>query len=58
LALVGQGLTDKQTAADLMISLATVRFDLERIGDKTGQRRRAELTRFAVDLGPVSRFSS
>jgi DNA-binding CsgD family transcriptional regulator len=40
LALVGRGLTDKQIAADLMISLTTVRSHLERIRDKTGQRRR------------------
>ena len=55
LALVGQGLTDKQISADLMISLATVRSHLDRIRDKTGQRRRADLTRIAVDLGLLSR---
>lgn len=53
LALVGGGLTDKQVAAHLTISLATVRSHLDRIRDKTGQRRRAELTRLAVDLGLV-----
>jgi DNA-binding CsgD family transcriptional regulator len=54
LSLVGRGRTDKQIAADLMISLATVHSHLDRIRDKTGQRRRAELTRLAVDLGLVS----
>jgi DNA-binding CsgD family transcriptional regulator len=55
LALVGRGLTDKQVAVQLSISLATVHSHLDRIRDKTGQRRRAELTRLAVELGLVPR---
>ena len=51
LALVGRGLTDKEIAGALMISLATVRSHLDRIRTKTGRRRRAELTRLAVDMG-------
>ena len=51
LSLVGRGLTDKQIADELVISLATVRSHLDRIRDKTGRRRRPELTRLAVELG-------
>jgi DNA-binding NarL/FixJ family response regulator len=51
LGLVGQGLTDKEIAAALVISLATVRSHLDRIRDKTGRRRRPELTRLADELG-------
>jgi DNA-binding CsgD family transcriptional regulator len=51
LGLVGRGLTDKEIAAQLFISLATVRSHLDRIRDKTARRRRPELTRLAVELG-------
>jgi DNA-binding CsgD family transcriptional regulator len=51
LSLVGLGRTDKQIAAELVISLATVRSHLDRIRDKTGRRRRPELTRLADELG-------
>jgi DNA-binding CsgD family transcriptional regulator len=51
LGLVGRGLTDKEIAAALVISLATVRSHLDRIRDKTGRRRRPELTRLADELG-------
>ena len=54
LGLVGCGLTDKEIAARLVISLTTVRSHLDRIRDKTGRRRRPELTRLAVDLGLTS----
>ncbi|MDX6679710.1 MAG: hypothetical protein QOE31_3762 [Solirubrobacteraceae bacterium] len=54
LGLLGGGLTDKQIAAQLVISLATVHSHLDRIRDKTGRRRRPELTRLAIDLGLVS----
>ncbi|MDQ6617615.1 MAG: helix-turn-helix transcriptional regulator [Actinomycetota bacterium] len=50
LGLVGRGLTDREIAAKLVISLATVRSHLDRIRDKTGRRRRPQLTRLAVDL--------
>ncbi|MDX6537479.1 MAG: hypothetical protein QOD37_1820, partial [Gaiellales bacterium] len=55
LALLARGLTDKQIAAELVISLATVRSHLDRIRDKTGRRRRPELTRLAVELGLSAR---
>ena len=48
LALVAEGLTDNQIAEKLFISLRTVRSHLDRIRDKSGCRRRAELTRLAV----------
>jgi DNA-binding NarL/FixJ family response regulator len=51
LGLVGGGLTDKEIAASLVISLATVRSHLDRIRDKTGCRRRPELIRLADELG-------
>jgi DNA-binding CsgD family transcriptional regulator len=51
LTLVGRGRTDAQIAEQLFISVHTVRSHLERIRDKTGCRRRADLTRFALHAG-------
>jgi len=51
LGLLGRGMTDKEIAAELVISLATVRSHLDRIRDKTGRRRRPELIRLADELG-------
>lgn len=51
LAAVAGGLTDDQVAKHLFISVKTVHSHLDRIRDKTGVRRRAELTRLAVRLG-------
>ncbi len=51
LALLADGATDHQIAKALFISVATVRSHLDRIRDKTGCRRRPELTRLAVELG-------
>jgi predicted ATPase/DNA-binding CsgD family transcriptional regulator len=51
--LVAQGLTDAQIAAQLYISVRTVRSHLDRIRDKTGCRRRADLTRLALSAGLV-----
>ena len=53
LALIARGLTDRQIGEQLFISASTVRSHLDRIGDKTGLRRRAELTRLAVEQGLV-----
>jgi DNA-binding CsgD family transcriptional regulator len=50
-ALVAGGATDVQIAERLFLSVNTVRSHLERIRDKTGARRRAELTRYAVQAG-------
>jgi predicted ATPase/DNA-binding CsgD family transcriptional regulator len=47
-ALVARGRTDAQIAAELYISVRTVRTHLDRIRDKTGCRRRADLTRLAL----------
>jgi pSer/pThr/pTyr-binding forkhead associated (FHA) protein len=49
LALVAQGLTDQGIGDRLFISISTVRSHLDRIREKTGLRRRAELTRYALD---------
>jgi DNA-binding CsgD family transcriptional regulator len=46
--LVAKGRTDAQIAAELYISIRTVRSHLDRIRDKTGCRRRADLTRLAL----------
>jgi len=51
--LVAQGCTDAQIAAQLYISIRTVRSHLDRIRDKTGCRRRADLTRLALSAGLV-----
>lgn len=51
LALVAGGATDRQIADELFISIATVRSHLDRIQDKTGRRRRADLTRLALEIG-------
>lgn len=49
LSLVATGLTDQEIARSLAISATTVRSHLERIRDKTGRRRRADLTRLALE---------
>jgi DNA-binding CsgD family transcriptional regulator len=46
--LVAQGRTNAQIAAQLYISVRTVSSHLDRIRDKTGCRRRADLTRLAL----------
>jgi DNA-binding CsgD family transcriptional regulator len=51
--LVAQGRTDAQIAAELYISTRTVGSHLDRIRDKTGCRRRADLTRLALSAGLV-----
>ena len=51
--LVAQGRTDAQIAGQLFISVSTVRSHLDRIRDKSGCRRRADLTRFALQAGLV-----
>jgi DNA-binding CsgD family transcriptional regulator len=51
--LVARGATDLQIAARLYISVSTVRSHLDRIRDKTGCRRRADLTRLALQAGLV-----
>ena len=53
ITLVGQGCTDAQVAAQLSVSVRTVRSRLDRIRDKTGCRRRADLTRLALQAGLV-----
>ena len=50
-ALVAQGHTNAQIAAQLYISVRTVTSHLDRIRDKTGCRRRADLTRLALTAG-------
>jgi predicted ATPase/DNA-binding CsgD family transcriptional regulator len=52
-ALVAQGKTDAQIATQLYISIRTVRSHLDRIRDKSGCRRRADLTRLAGEAGLI-----
>jgi DNA-binding CsgD family transcriptional regulator len=51
--LVAQGRTNAQIAGQLYISVRTVSSHLDRIRDKTGCRRRADLTRLALQAGLV-----
>jgi DNA-binding NarL/FixJ family response regulator len=51
LTLLARGLTDREIAERLFISASTVRSHLDRIGEKTGLRRRAALTRLAIGMG-------
>jgi DNA-binding NarL/FixJ family response regulator len=51
--LVAQGRTDTQIAGQLYISVNTVRSHLDRIRDKSGYRRRAALTRLALQAGLI-----
>ena len=51
--LVAQGRTNAQIAGQLYISVRTVSSHLDRIRDKTGCRRRADLTRLALQSGLV-----
>jgi class 3 adenylate cyclase len=48
--LVAEGLTDEQIGEKLSVSPRTVRSNLDRIREKTGLRRRLELTRLAFEL--------
>jgi predicted ATPase/DNA-binding CsgD family transcriptional regulator len=52
-ALVAQGRTDAEIAEKLFISIRTVRTHLDRIRDKSGCRRRADLTRLALQEGII-----
>jgi len=49
LSLLADGETDADIADKLFISVRTVRSHLDRIRDKTGKRRRAELARLAFE---------
>jgi predicted ATPase/DNA-binding CsgD family transcriptional regulator len=51
--LVARGHTDAQIAGQLYISVRTVSSHLDRIRDKTGCRRRADLTRLALSASLV-----
>ncbi|MGL5863171.1 MAG: response regulator [Phycicoccus sp.] len=54
LTLVADGCTDLEAARELRIGVRTVRSHLDHIRTKTGRRRRAELTRLAMDEGLVA----
>ena len=50
---VAQGRTDAQIASQLYISVRSVRSHPDRIRDETSCRRRADLTRLALQAGLV-----
>jgi DNA-binding CsgD family transcriptional regulator len=54
LALVALGSTDQGIAHQLGITVKTVHSHLERIHEKTGRRRRPDLTRLAIEAGIIS----
>ena len=51
LILLAAGETDQSIADQLRLSVRTVRSYLERVREKTGRRRRADLTRYAIAEG-------
>jgi DNA-binding NarL/FixJ family response regulator len=51
LRLLANGARDHEIASQLSISKHTVQSHLDRIGEKTGSRRRSDLTRLAVEHG-------
>jgi DNA-binding CsgD family transcriptional regulator len=53
LGFVARGARDDEIARALHISVHTVHSHLDRIRDKTGRRRRADLTRLAFEQGIV-----
>jgi DNA-binding NarL/FixJ family response regulator len=58
LQLVASGETDRDIAEQLVISVRTVHSHLDRIRDKTGCRRRADLTRLAIESGIIPHRSN
>lgn len=50
---LADGMTDEQIATSMVLSVKTVRSHLDRIRDKTGQRRRPELLRYAIKHGLI-----
>jgi len=54
LSLLAAGERDQDIADALAISVRTVRSHLDRIREKTGRRRRPELTRLAIEEGIVA----
>jgi DNA-binding NarL/FixJ family response regulator len=53
LQLLANGATDREIACQLRISTNTVHSHLDRIGEKTGTRRRSDLTRLAIEHGLI-----
>jgi DNA-binding NarL/FixJ family response regulator len=58
LGLVAAGQRDQDIATAMGISVRTVRSYLDRIRDKVGARRRADMTRVAIELGILAQPTS
>jgi len=54
LSLVALGATDQAIAHKLGIKVKTVHSHLERVHEKTGRRRRPDLTRLAIETGIIA----
>ncbi|MFJ5516107.1 LuxR C-terminal-related transcriptional regulator [Streptomyces griseoluteus] len=57
LQLIASGATDREIATKLNITENTVHTHLERLGRKHGSRRRADLTRLALECGMLQNYS-
>ncbi|MFD8258044.1 LuxR C-terminal-related transcriptional regulator [Streptomyces griseoluteus] len=57
LQLIASGATDREIATKLNITENTVHTHLERLGRKHGSRRRADLTRLALECGMLEKYS-
>jgi two-component system response regulator NreC len=51
LKLLAQGYTNKEAGTQLCLSVKTIESYRARLGDKLGRRSRADLTRFALEIG-------
>ncbi|MGW1130885.1 LuxR C-terminal-related transcriptional regulator [Streptomyces griseoluteus] len=56
LQLIASGATDREIATKLNITENTVHTHLERLGRKHGSRRRADLTRLALECGMLQNY--
>jgi DNA-binding CsgD family transcriptional regulator len=54
LSLIARGNTNQETADRLLLSVKTVETYRARIGEKLGLRKRADLVRYAMQIGLLS----
>jgi DNA-binding NarL/FixJ family response regulator len=58
LKLLAQGYTNKEAGAQLRVSVKTIETYRARIVDKLGLRSRADLTRYALEMGLLNPVAS